>query len=90
MKVIDGGFGKSEGPVQDPYERLQEQLATSGLEGAPGQYMVIWDRGDAMVMLSNMESAGDVYIHCAKAQAAIMATQFGNIYEDDDDTDPAS
>ena len=75
MKVIDGNFG--EGPEMDALDRLQDQLKRAELaDNKDGQYLVIWDMGDALVLLSNMENAGDVYLQCAKAQTAIMATQF--------------
>ena len=74
MKVIDGKFGN--GPELEPYARLQDQLDRAGLEDAKGQYLLIWDMGDSLMMMSNMDNAGDVYMHCAKAQTAVIATQF--------------
>ena len=58
MKVIDGNFGG--GPEMSPFERLQDQLKRAELRDSDGQYLLIWDMGDALVLLSNMDNAGDV------------------------------
>ena len=77
MKVIDGNFGG--GPEMAPHAKLLDQLSRAELEAAEGQYLLIWDMGDSLVLLSNMDNAGDVYMLCAKAQTAVMATQFETI-----------
>ena len=78
MKVINGKFG-GEDDKMSPFERLQDQLKRAELRDATGQYLLIWDMGDALVLLSNMDEAGDVYITCAKAQTAVMATTFETV-----------
>ena len=89
MKVVDGGFGKSRDPEEPPYKRLLAQLEKAGLEGTSGEYLLIWDSGDSLMLLSNIVTAAEVYMQCAKAQTAVMATQFDGI-EEEDDVPPAS
>jgi hypothetical protein len=83
MKVVDGGFGKSRDPEEPPYKRLLAQLEKAKLEDLSGEYLLIWDSGDSLMLLSNIVTAAEVYMQCAKAQTAVMATQFSGIEEDD-------
>lgn len=89
MKVVEGGFGKSRDPEEPPYKRLLAQLEKAGLEDLKGDYLLIWDTGDSLMLLSNIVTAAEVYMQCAKAQTAVMATQFDGI-EEEDDVPPAS
>lgn len=55
-------------------ERLKLQLDTSELLSLEhGTYTVFFDSGDAIVILSNAQSAGDVLLNLEKGKLALLS-----------------
>jgi hypothetical protein len=77
MKVIDGGFGKEMDASKTPLERLREQLEKAELEGVEGEYLLLFDTGTALVMLSNLQDPADVVMMTEKAKMAVLMSQLG-------------
>jgi len=77
MKVIQGNFGEKELP-EHVGERLRGQIEESGiLDIEHGDYTLIFDRGDALYIISSGEGPGDVLLSLEKGKVAILANAFG-------------
>jgi hypothetical protein len=76
MKVVEGTFGQ-EKDSRSPGETPAEQLEKSGFnELKEGEYLLLADMGDAMLMLSNFTLPEQVLMQLEKGRIAIMTTQF--------------
>ncbi len=72
MKLIQGGKGD-----EHVGEALLSQIKESGvLEFAEGDYVVLFDTGSALAILSNGRGPGDVLLTLEKGRIAVMASVY--------------
>ena len=81
MKLVQGGDGggKGEGAdgPQNVGEALRLQIEDSGiLEFDLGDYVVLFDTGTSMAILSNGRGPGDVLLTLEKGRIAVMAAVY--------------
>lgn len=75
MKVVKGPFGEAE-PTKHSGERLLEQISMTELDKEEtGTYVLLFDVGEATLVLTNTRSAGDVLLEIEKGKWAVMAQE---------------
>ena len=85
MKIVDFPSRDAEDPKK-PMERLVEQITEHDVSDLEGEYLLLFDTGDSMVMLSNVGEPGQALMVMEKGRMAIMAAAF----DPDIDDNPAS
>jgi hypothetical protein len=75
MKIVDFPTRDEEDPKK-PMERLVEQITENVVGDLEGEYLLLFDTGDSMVMLSNVGEPGQALMIIEKSRMAIMAAAF--------------